>query len=192
MKRLTQVTAATLLTAVLANPASAGAAVDTADTAIAVDPANQIEMHITANCALATGQCTFNTRANLMTPEGPIGFPGETWARQTITLRSPNRDVWQEAYFSAPSGMPPENKASNHDNVLSKAYKSISNVEIAVTTFGGGPIERFSVDGTSVPTNWTDGRPNTTSDFIACTFIHVVYNGVDLTTPTACAQTRFS
>lgn len=88
--------------------------------------------------------------------------------------------------------MPSETKGANHDNVLSKLFKSVSNVEIAVTYFGGGPIERFQVDGGSVPTAWSTGQPATQATFIACSVIHVVYSGVDLTTPTACAQTTFS
>ena len=71
-------------------------------------------------------------------------------------------------------------------------YKSLSDVEISVTTFGGGPIERFQVDGDSVPTDWSTGQPTTRANFIACSVIQVVYGGVNLTTPTACAQTTFS
>lgn len=192
MKRLSAVTAAALLTAVLAGPATASAASDSGVQSIAVDPVTQIEMHVSANCVLAQGNCSFNTQANLLTPDGVIGFPGDTWARQTITIRSTDRDIWQEATYSAPSGNPPESKGANHDNVLSKLYKSISNDEISVTYFGGGPVERFRVDGNSVQTAWTTGRPSTGAGFIACTQIQVVYSGVNLTTPSACAQTTFS
>ena len=108
-------------------------------------PQGTIEMHVNADCAGT--QCTFNTQANLLTPDGPIGFPGDAWARQTVTLRSTNKDTWQEASYSAPAGMPREIKGSNHDNVLSKLYRSPSQVEISATYFGGGPIERFTVDG---------------------------------------------
>jgi hypothetical protein len=80
----------------------------------------------------------------------------------------------------------------NHDNVLSKLYKSLDDVEISITTFGGGPIERFTADGDSVPTDWRTGQPNTSANFIACSQIQVVYGGVNLTTPTACATTTFS
>ena len=76
--------------------------------------------------------------------------------------------MWQEAGYSAPSGTPRADKGANHDNVLSKMYKSLSDVEISVTTFGGGPIERFQVDGDSVPTDWSTGQPNTRANFIAC------------------------
>ncbi len=192
MRRLAAACAGALLTAVLMHPASAAAASNTATTSIPVDPANQIEMHATANCILAESRCTFSTTANLLTPDGPTGFPGDTWARQTITLRSSSRDTWQEASYSAPSGNPREVKGANHDNVLSKMYKATNNVEISITYFGGGPIERFQADGESVPTDWVTGRPDTKSAFYACSQIQVVYGGVNLTTPTACAQTTFS
>ena len=147
MKRLALASSAALLATVLTSPGSATAASNTATTSIPVDPANQIEMHVTANCVSAENRCYFNTSANLLTPDGPTGFPGDTWARQTITLRSSSRDVWQEASYSAPSGNPRETKGANHENVLSKMFRAIGNVEISVTYFGGGPIERFQTDG---------------------------------------------
>src|SRR5262245_51009947 len=106
MKRLAIASAAALVTAMLVTPPGANAAVNTAVTSIPVDPATQIEMHVTADCRIAEGKCYFDTAANLLGPDGPTGFPGDLWARQTITLRSSSRDVWQEAYYSAPSGNP--------------------------------------------------------------------------------------
>ena len=100
--------------------------------------------------------------------------------------------MWQEAQYSAPFGNPRETKGSNHDNVLSKLFKSMNVVEISVIYFGGGPMERFQVDGSSVPTDWSTGQPTTDAAFIACSHIQVVYAGVNLTTPEACAQTTFS
>lgn len=190
MNRITATSAAVLLSAVLAPVAPAFAASNSAVTSIPIDPATQIEMHVNADCT--AGRCTFNTTANLLTSDGPTGFPGDTWARQTITVRSSDRNVWQEAGYSAPSGTPRADKGANHDNVLSKMYKSLSDVQISVTTFGGGPIERFQVDGDSVPTDWRTGQPNTSANFIACSQIQVVYGGVNLTTPSACATTTFS
>src|ERR1700761_5434282 len=192
MNRLTAASAAALLTAVLVHPASAMAASNTATTSIPVDPANSIEMHVTANCVQAEGRCVFNTTANLLTPDGPIGFPGDAWARQTITVRSTDRNVWQEAGYSAPSGNPRDDKGENHDNVLSKMYRSLSDVEISITTFGGGPIERYQIDGESVPTDWSNGHANTRAPFIACSQIQVTYGGGNPPTPSACAQTTFS
>lgn len=189
MNRLAAAGAAALLTALLTQPATATAAANSAVTSIAVDPGTKIEMHVNANCV--GDRCTFDTTANLLTPGGPTGFPGDAWSRQTITLRSNDRDVWQEASYSAPAGMPREVKGANHDNVLSKMYKSLRDVEISVTAFGGGPIERYRVDGESIPTEWSTGRPATRAAFIVCSHIQVVYGGVNLTTPDACAQTTF-
>ncbi|KWX66384.1 hypothetical protein [Mycobacterium sp. NAZ190054] len=181
-----------MLTAALAHPPAATAASNTAVSSIHVDPATQIQMHVTANCDAAQNRCFYNTSANLLTPGGPTGFPQDTWARQTITLRSNSQDVWQEAWYSAPAGMPRELKGANHDNVLSRMLKSLRDVEVSVTYFGGGPIERFTTDGDSVPTAWTTGQPAKGSEFIVCSQIQVVYGGVNLTTPSACAQTTFA
>lgn len=194
MNRLTAAGAAAfatgLVAAALAHPASASAASNTANSSIPVDPGTQIEMHVTANCAGA--RCVVNTSANLLAPEGPTGFPGDTWARQTLTIRSPDRLVYQQAAsYSAPTGMPRELKGANHDNVLSKMYKTETDVEISVTTFGGGAPDRFSVEAESVPTDWRTGQPKTDAPYIACSHIQVVYGGVNLTTPDACAQTTF-
>lgn len=185
------VTAAAWATAAIVFPASATAAADSANASIPVDPTTQIELHVNANCVAAEGRCFFDTRANLLTPDGAVTFPQDVWARQTITLRSTGRDVWQEAEYSAPAGTPRETKGANQNNVLSKLFKSPTNNEISVTYFGGGPIERFITDGSSVPTDWSTGRPATGADFIVCSQIQVVYGGVNLTTPSACAQTRF-
>jgi hypothetical protein len=185
------VTAPVALTAaMLTNPASAAAAVNTAQSSIAVDAATRIEMTATADCAGT--RCYFITAANLVTPAGPAGLPGDAWSRQTVTLRSNDRDVWQEAWYSAPAGVPRELKGANHNNVLSRIQKSLREVEISVTSFGGGPPERYRVEGDSTPTDWNTGQPATKATFIVCSHIQVVYSGVNLTTPDACAQTTFN
>jgi hypothetical protein len=190
MKRLWAVPVI-LAAALSAQPASATAASDSGMSSFPVDPVTQLEMHVNANCVAAEGRCYFDTQANLLTSTGPTGFPGEFWARQTITLRSNDRNVWQEAEYSAPAGMPRETKGANHNNVLSRMLRNPSGVEISVTYFGGGPLERFRVDGSSVPTDWATGRPNTAADFIVCSQIQVVYGGHNLTTRGACGQTGF-
>lgn len=178
------------MVATLMQPGVAAAASDSSDTSIPIDAVTQLQVHTTANCVAADGRCYFTTAANLMTPAGPTGFPGDLWSRQTITLRSSDRDVWQEAGFSAPTGMPRDVEA-NHDNVLSKMYKSVNNAEISVTTFGGGPPERFRVDGDSTPTDWRTGLPATDADFIVCTHIQVVFGGHNIASPSTCSHTTF-
>ena len=192
MKRLAAAGATAVVAVALVGAPTAAAGSNTGVSSIPVDPATSIQMHVTANCVAAENKCYFNTSANLLTPGGPTGFPQDTWARQTVTLRSMDRDVYQEAWYSAPAGMPRELKGANHDNVLSKLYKGLRDVEISVTYFGGGPVQRFTTDGDSRPLIWSTGQPASGSDFIACSQIQVVYPGVNLTTPTACAQTTFS
>ncbi len=190
MKRTLGALAVAVAAAALTAP-TASAGVNTATTSIPT-PQGLLEMHVTADCAGPEGRCFFKTQANLLTPTGPIGLPQDTWARQTITLRSTDRTVWQEAWFSAPAGMPRELKGANHDNVLSKAYQSLSDYQLSVTYFGGGPLQRFATDGDSVQTDWVSGRPKLDAGFVVCSTIQAVFGGVNLSTPTACAQTTFN
>ena len=76
---------------------------DTADASIPVDAVTTLEMHSTANCVKAETNCYFTTAANLRTPEGPIGFPDDLWARQTTTLRTMDKTVFLESDFDAPN-----------------------------------------------------------------------------------------
>ena len=187
--RFTASSVVALAATALLSPATAGAAINSADSFIPVDAVTKIQMHVTANCAGTT--CTFDTAANLVGPDGPMPLPPDTWARQNITLRSSDRLVYQDVSYSAPSGFPPQNKGSNYDNVLSKQYKSENSAQISITFPGGGSFERFRVDGTSQPLDVATGRPRTQSNFIACSNIQVTYGAVNLTTPTACATTTF-
>ena len=104
----------------------------------------------------------FNTTANLLTPDGPTGFPGDAWARENITVRSTDRNVWQEAGYSAPSGSPRDDKGENDVNVPLNMYRSLSDVEISITTFGGDPIERYQIDGDWCPPTGAPGSPTPT------------------------------
>ena len=45
--------------------------------------------------------------------------------------------------------------------------------------------------GNARTVDWETGQPKTDADFIACAYIQVVYGGVNLTSPTACAQTTY-
>jgi hypothetical protein len=48
-------------------------------------------------------------------------------------VRSSDRDTWQQVEYSAPAGSPRQIKGANIDNVLSKMYQAVNNVEISVT-----------------------------------------------------------
>jgi hypothetical protein len=169
--------AATWLALALVSPVSvASAAQDTADASIPVDPATSIEVHATADCVKAVSQCFFTASANLRLPEGPVGFPNDLWARQTTTLRSMDRDLYLDSDFNAPN---------------TRMFKSIGPVEFTTIYFGGGPVEKYQLRGNTRTIDWATGQPRTDADYIVCTHIQVVYSGVNLTSPDACAQTTY-
>lgn len=169
---------ATWLTLAFVTPMPvSSAAVDTADASIPVDAVTTLEMHTTANCVRAENNCYFTAGANLRTPEGPIGFPNDLWARQTTTLRTMHRDVYVDSDFDAPN---------------TRMFKSITDVEFTTIYFGGGPVDKYQIHGNSWLVDWRTGLPRPDSDYIVCAHIQVVYAGVNLTSPDACAQTTFS
>jgi hypothetical protein len=180
MKRFAGVVAALLaamtLTVVAPTSPTASAAEHTQTASIPIDAATSVEIHTTANCVAADGRCYFTARANLLTPEGPTGFPPQFYARQNTTLRTMDRDVYLDSDFNAPN---------------TRMFKSINDVELSTVYFDGGPPEKFTVTGFSYTTNWATGRPKLDADYIVCSYIQVVYANVNLTTPTACAQTTY-
>ena len=181
MKRLSSVLAAvstTWLTLALVTPtAVSSAALDTADTSFPINEFTQLEVHTTANCVLADARCYFRAAANLRTPEGPTGFPPDLWARQTTTLRTSDRTVYLDSDFDAPN---------------TRMFKSIGPVEFTTIYFGEGPVEKYQINGYSWTTDWGTGRPKTDADYIVCAQIQVVYSGVNVTSPSTCAQTTYS
>ncbi|ULE35657.1 hypothetical protein [Mycobacterium sp. IDR2000157661] len=155
----------------------AAAAVDTADSSIPVNAAQTLEMHVTANCIAAEAKCLVNTQANLRAPEGVLGFPGDLWARQTTTLRTMDRGVYVHFTFDVPN---------------TRSFKSLTDVEFTTIYFGGGPPEKFQFRADVWPVDQSTGAPRTDVPLIACSHIQVVYAGVNLTSPDACAQAAFS
>lgn len=156
--------------------AISSAAQDTATASIPVDATTSVEIHTTANCVAADAQCYFTARANLLTPEGPTGFPPQFYARQNTTLRSMDRNLYLDSDFNAPN---------------TRLFKSLTDVELSTVYFDGGPPEKFTVVGNTWTTDWYTGKPKLDADYIVCSYIQVVYGGVNLTTPTACAQTTY-
>ncbi len=181
MKRLARGLAAVsgllLVLPVVTPTAPSHAAENTATTSIAVDDTTSIEMHVTANCVKADNQCYVTTAANLRSPEGPIPFPDDVYAKQNTTVRSTNRLVYVAD--------------SDFDAANTRMFKSIGDVEFATVYFGGGPPEKFMLHANTRTVDWSTGQPRTDAGYIACAFIQVVYGGVNLTTPTACAQTTY-
>lgn len=57
---------------------------------------------------------------------------------------------------------------------------------------GEGPPEKYQTVGQIDSTDWSTGQPRTDERVIVCTHIQVVYSGVNITSPSTCAQTAFS
>jgi hypothetical protein len=177
MKRLVTGVVTGLLATALGNPAGSAAASDTGDTSFPLPDGTSLEVHVTANCPLADKQCYFTVQANRRSGEAIDGFPGDLWARQTTTIRSSNRLNNLETQVVA-------------DNT--RQYKEMGRREITTIYFGGGPPERYIISGQTQPTNWQTGLPMLDADYIICAEIQVVYSGVNITSPSTCAQTTFS
>jgi hypothetical protein len=163
-----------LAMALVSQAAPAAAAENTATRGIAINEFDTVQIHVTANCVKAENQCYFNTLADVLTPDGTTGFPADFYGRQNTTIGSSNRLVYMDADFDAAN---------------TRMLKSINDTEFATVYFAGNaPV----MQGSARTVDWTSGQPRTDADFIACAFIQVVYGGINLTTPTTCAQTTYS
>jgi hypothetical protein len=163
-----------LAMALVAPTTTASAAENTATRGIAINEFDTVQIHVTANCVKADGLCYFSTLADVLTPDGVTGFPGDFYGKQNTTIRSTNRLVYMDADFDAAN---------------TRMFKSINDTEFATVYFAGNPP---AMRGGARTVQWETGQLNTDAGFIACAFIQVVYGGINLTTPTACAQTTYS
>ncbi|MCV7382054.1 hypothetical protein BST11_21110 [Mycobacterium alsense] len=153
------------------------AASNTATTLFPLDGPNQLETHAFLNCFSGDGHCDFTVGADMRTPDGVTGFPPGLWARQTTEIRSPNRLAYLDAHASGQ---------------YERVHKAMGSDEITTVYFGEGPPDKYQTSGRIDSADWQTGRPKTDISVIACTHIQVVYPGVNITSPSTCAQTTFS
>lgn len=154
----------------------AGAAANTATTLFPVDETTQLETHSFVNCH-PDGNCDFVAGTNLRTPDGPAGFPPSLWARQTTEIRSSNRLVYLDAHATSQ---------------FERVFKEGGTDTITTVYFGEGPPDKYQTTGIINAVSWSTGQPVTNANVIVCTHMQVVYSGVNLTSPSTCAQTNFS
>ncbi len=159
----------------LSTPISAAGS-NTATTLLPVDGATQLETHTFLNCH-SNGSCDFTAGADLRTPDGVTGFPPGLWARQTTEIRSSNRLAYLDAHAT-----------SQFERVMKAGGSDV----ITTVYFGEGPPDKYQTTGVIDSTSWSTGQPMTNVNVIVCTHIQVVYPGVNLTSPSTCAQTMFS
>lgn len=172
----TALTGAGLMLA-LAPPAISPAASNTATTLLPVDEGTQLETHATVDCHKPTGSCNFTVGANLRTPDGVTGFPPGLWARQSTEFRSTSRVAYLDVHAD---GQYERIMKQGGTDVMTDIYT------------GDGPPDKYQSTGRIDSTDWHTGQPKTDVNVIVCTHIQVVYPGVNLTSPSTCAQTTFS
>lgn len=153
------------------------AASNSATTLFPLDGPNQLETHISLDCFKSDGHCDFIAGADTRTPDGVTGFPPGLWARQTTEVRSTNRMAYLDTHA-----------AGQYERV----HKAMGNDEITTVYFGEGPPDKYQTNGRIDSADWSTGQPKTDISVIACTHIQVVYPGVNITSPSTCAQTTFS
>ncbi|MGF2953524.1 hypothetical protein ACOJVP_14470 [Mycobacterium sp. THU-M116] len=155
----------------------ANAASNTATTLFPLDGPDQLETHTFLNCVKSDGHCDFTAGADVLTPDGVTGFPPGLWARQTTEIRSPNRMAYLDAHANGPN---------------ERVMKAMGTDEITDVYFGEGPPDKYQTTGRIDSTDWSTGQPRTDVHVIVCTHMQVVYPGVNITSPSTCAQTTFS
>ncbi|GFG74222.1 hypothetical protein [Mycobacterium botniense] len=159
-------------------PTPCVAASNNATTVFPVDETTQLETHTLVDCHRATGSCDFTAGANLRTPDGVTGFPPGLWARQSTEVRSTDRLTYLDVHAT---GGP-----------FTKVFKEGGPDVITTIYWGEGPPDKYQTVGRIDSTDWRTGQPKTDTTVIVCAHIQVVYTGVNLTSPSTCAQTTFS
>ncbi|BBZ41840.1 hypothetical protein [Mycobacterium conspicuum] len=153
------------------------AASNDAVTLFPLDGPNQLETHAFLNCFKADGHCDFVVGADMRTPDGVTGFPPGLWARQTTEIRSSNRLAYLDVHGTGQ---------------FERVNKAMGSDEVTTIYMGEGPPDKYQTTGRIDSTDWSTGLPKTDNNVIACTHIQVVYTGVNITSPSTCAQTTFS
>jgi hypothetical protein len=177
MTPFTKVCVGVVMAAAFSLPATSSAATNNGDTSFPLPDGTALEVHVTLNCPMPDRQCYFTTQAQRNAGGDIEGFPDGLWARQTTTLRSSNRLNYLETQVVAQN---------------TRVFKSMGKREITTIFFGGGPPDKYFISGQIQPTNYQTGQPMLDADVIACAEIQVVYPGVNITSPSTCAQTTFS
>ena len=177
MKRLVTALAGVGLILTLTPPAVAPAASNTATSLIPLNDGSQLETRATLDCHSANGSCDFTVAADRRTGDGVDGFPHDLWSRQSTDIRSMDRTLYLDVHATA-----------QYDRVM----KDGGSDEVTTIYMGEGPPEKYQTVGRIDATDWHTGQPRLNINVISCTHIQVVYSGVNITSPSTCAQANFS
>lgn len=161
----------------LAPPAISPAATNNATTILPLSDGTQLETFARLDCHHATGSCDFVVGADRKSGDGVIGFPNDLWSRQSTTVRSNDRLAYMDVHAT-----------SQYDRV----NKDGGTDEVTTIYMGEGPPDKYQTVGRIDSTDWRTGQPRLDVNVIACTHIQVVYSGVNVMSPSTCAQANFS
>ena len=120
------------------------------------------------------------------TPEGLAGFPPDLWARQTTEIRASKRTAYLDVHTDGGEGW-----FKDRGGPGTKVFKDGTGAVIQSMYYGEGPPEKYQTNGSIDVLDIATGRPKTDVSVIVCAHVQVVYAGVNLTTPSTCAQTVF-
>jgi hypothetical protein len=161
----------------LAPPAVSPAASNNATTLMPLPDGTQLETYVRLDCHNANGSCDFTVGADRRAGDGVTGFPNDLWSRQSTTIRPNDRLTYLDVHATA-----------QYDRV----NKDGGSDEVTTIYMGEGPPEKYQTVGRIDSTSWRTGQPSLDVNVIACTHIQVVYSGVNITSPSTCAQANFS
>ena len=177
MKRQVMALAGVGLMLALAPPAISPAASNTATTLMPLNDGTQLETRAVLDCHRANGSCDFTVGADRKSGDGVVGFPNDLWSRQSTTIRPNSRTAYLDVHATA-----------QYDRVM----KDGGSDEVTTIYMGEGPPEKYQTVGRIDATDWHTGQPRLNINVISCTHIQVVYSGVNITSPSTCAQANFS
>jgi hypothetical protein len=161
----------------MAPPAVSPAASNTATTLFPLDDGTQLETFARLDCHPVIGSCDFTVGADRRTSDGVTGFPPDLWSRQSTQMRPTDRLAYLDVHAAAQ---------------FDRVHKEGGSDEVTTIYLGEGPPEKYQTTGRIDSTDWRTGQPRTDVKVIMCTHIQVVYSGVNITSPSTCAQTGFS
>ena len=177
MKRLGTGLAGAGLMLALAPPAVSPAASNNATTLTALPDGTQLETFVRLDCHHANGSCDFTVGADRRAGDGVTGFPNDLWSRQSTTIRPSDRLTYLDVHAAA-----------KYDRV----FKEGGHDDVTTIYMGEGAPDKYQTTGRIDSTDWRTGQPRTNVNVILCTHIQVVYSGVNIPSPSTCAQANFS
>jgi hypothetical protein len=137
----------------------------------------QLATRAVLDCHRANGSCDFTVGADRKTGDGVTGFPNDLWSRPSTDIRSSDRLVYLDVHATA-----------QYDRV----FKEGGHDNVTTVYMGEGAPDKYQTTGRIDSTDWRTGQPRTDLPVIRCTHIQVVYSGVNITSPSTCAQAAFS